>query len=252
MDARAIAVRVFNRGNAVCKADWRLDEPGALTHRLYFVRGGTAWYDDGAKRPLLQRHLYIFPSNTKYALTHDPADPLAVLFFYAAFLPDIANKLIDIPLDAHPPLAAMGEWLYQTFAAKQGPLIIEEQAVAQILSLVSAAVPLVPIADERILGVLTRINADPAAPATLAELAGIAGLERHYFVTLFKKVTGTTPIRYILTRRLEESRRLMSAGRSVRDAAREAGFSDEKNFSRLFRRTYGLPPSVFAAEHGRY
>ncbi|MEK6796591.1 MAG: AraC family transcriptional regulator [Spirochaetota bacterium] len=252
MDARAIAVRVFNRGLAGCRSDWRLDEEGALTHRLYFIRGGNATYDDGTRQRLMHRHLYIFPSNTKYSITHDPRDPLSVVFFYAAFLPDIANPLIDVDLAACEPLNALGEWLYQTYAARMGSSVMEEFVVAQILSLVSSVVPLVPIADARILGVLERINKAPSAPLSLAELAGTAGLERHYFVTLFKKVTGTTPMRYIAGRRLEESRRLISTGRSVRDASREAGFSDEKSFSRLFKRVYGLAPSVLAREHGRY
>ncbi len=54
-----------------------------------------------------------------------------------------------------------------------------------------------------------------------------------------------SPKEYVIKLRLAHGVALLCGGVSVREAARECGFSDEKFFSRTVKAHYGVPPSAF-------
>ena len=79
---------------------------------------------------------------------------------------------------------------------------------------------------------------------TLDELAARAGLNRTYFITLFRKLNGVTPWEYITARRIERSLELLLHGdMSVLEIAVTCGFNSASNFNRAFRKVTGLSPS---------
>lgn len=66
----------------------------------------------------------------------------------------------------------------------------------------------------------------------------------------FLKALGTTPKEYIIKLRLKHSLELLLSGEvSCKEAAFLSGFSDEKYFSRLFKRHYSVSPSSFLGGH---
>jgi AraC family transcriptional regulator len=82
---------------------------------------------------------------------------------------------------------------------------------------------------------------------TLADLAGHAGLSRHYFSRLFRAVTGDPPMRYLMGRRIEHARRMLSDRRhSVCEIAMLLHFADQSHFCRSFRRRTGLSPLQYS------
>ena len=61
---------------------------------------------------------------------------------------------------------------------------------------------------------------------------------------LFKKELGLTPTQFVHRERILQAYRLLHEGSmSVKEAAREVGFSDPFHFSRVFKRVLGIPPS---------
>ncbi len=58
---------------------------------------------------------------------------------------------------------------------------------------------------------------------------------------LFVENTGLAFKTYVLWLRLERAVELYASGKSLTEAAHEAGFADSAHFSRTFRRTFGLP-----------
>jgi AraC-like DNA-binding protein len=65
---------------------------------------------------------------------------------------------------------------------------------------------------------------------------------------LFRRFSGQTPYQYLLRRKLEAAAaRLSEPGALVKEVALEAGFSDPFHFSRVFKRVFGVAPSVFRA-----
>ncbi|MFC0199012.1 helix-turn-helix transcriptional regulator [Paracoccus rhizosphaerae] len=98
------------------------------------------------------------------------------------------------------------------------------------------------IADAR-----ARIDEDPAAPLTLAELADLGGVSRFHLLRGFARITGLTPHAYLVQRRLHLARRMIAAGDALADVAQAAGFSDQSHMTRLFIRSYGISPGRYAA-----
>ena len=60
---------------------------------------------------------------------------------------------------------------------------------------------------------------------------------------VFKRTMGASLRAYALRLRIERAKEALRAGRSVTDAALEAGFDDPNYFSRAFAESEGLPPS---------
>ena len=59
----------------------------------------------------------------------------------------------------------------------------------------------------------------------------------------FKRITGVPVRRYRLWHRLFVTANLMSFGKSLTDAAHEAGFSDSSHLNHTFRSMIGMTPS---------
>ncbi|WP_240476580.1 AraC family transcriptional regulator [Geminicoccus roseus] len=95
--------------------------------------------------------------------------------------------------------------------------------------------------------VRARIDDDPSAPLSLAELAQIGGVSPFQLIRGFARATGLTPHAYLVQRRLHKARRLIAGGVVLADAAQAAGFADQSHMTRLFVRAYGMSPGRFAA-----
>lgn len=92
-----------------------------------------------------------------------------------------------------------------------------------------------------------RIDDDPSAPLTLGELAAIGGVSQFQLIRGFSKVTGFTPHAYLVQRRLQRARKMIALGATLSYAAQAAGFADQSHMTRLFVRTYGMSPGIYAA-----
>ncbi len=80
---------------------------------------------------------------------------------------------------------------------------------------------------------------------TVAQLSEYAHISATYFRTLFESAFGISPKSYILKLRLEHSVKLLaSTTMSISEIALHSGFTDSRYYTTMFRRTYGLPPSV--------
>jgi len=92
-----------------------------------------------------------------------------------------------------------------------------------------------------------RLNDDPASNLTLAELAQVAGTDRHRLTRLFRAAYGLPPHRFQLARRLAVARALLERGLAVGAAAAQAGFFDQSHFTRHFHKAFGLAPARYVA-----
>ena len=68
-------------------------------------------------------------------------------------------------------------------------------------------------------------------------------LSKYYFSRKFKKVFGTTPMKYVLGHRIEKAKNLLKyTDMKIGLIALETGFQSPSNFSTVFRREVGLSP----------
>lgn len=78
----------------------------------------------------------------------------------------------------------------------------------------------------------------------LDDLAVLSSLSRYHFARSFRESLGETPYQYILKKRIERAKTLLRQPRTaVADIARSTGFSDARQFARMFRKITGVSPA---------
>ena len=81
---------------------------------------------------------------------------------------------------------------------------------------------------------------------TLDQLAEDAHMNKYYLSHAFKRVYGTSPINYMITKRIEESKYLLAeTDLSMSQIAQLLGFSSLSYFSQVFRRTQSVSPMEY-------
>lgn len=80
----------------------------------------------------------------------------------------------------------------------------------------------------------------------LSELADVADMSVHRLLVAFRARFGTSPMQYILARRLRQARwQLLHTDRPILDIAFACGFSSHGHFTATFRRATGTTPQRF-------
>lgn len=79
---------------------------------------------------------------------------------------------------------------------------------------------------------------------SMKELANYTGRSLSTFKRDFKKVTNTSPQKWLIDKRLSEAHRMLSEGkRKIQDVAMEVGFSGVAFFSRSYKAKFGYSPA---------
>ncbi len=85
----------------------------------------------------------------------------------------------------------------------------------------------------------------------LDEAAAAAGYSKFHFCRQFKELTSVPPWTYVLQQRLAQAQAMLLEGNtSIKEIARESGFSNADYFSRYFRKTVGMTPTRYRSMHG--
>lgn len=157
------------------------------------------------------------------------------------------DRLIEAQLFDSGPAAAIGAKLYQeaTQADEVTPLAIESltlelMAMAYRHRVRRSAQPpgWLRLARERI---------EDALPERVAihDLATAAGVHPAHFSRVFRAHFGGTVADYVRCRRVGMAKESIAAGRTLAEAALDAGFADQSDLTRAFRRVAGMTPALF-------
>jgi len=102
------------------------------------------------------------------------------------------------------------------------------------------------ISRARLKNVLEYIDAFLSRNLSVEELAQIAGMSRYHFGKLFKQSTGTTLHQYVLARRIDRAKYLLSKPRgSLVDIGAEVGLPNQSHFTSVFQKATGIPPGIY-------
>lgn len=103
---------------------------------------------------------------------------------------------------------------------------------------------------EHMLEAKNYIDTNYIAQITVEQIADQLNINRCYFSTAFKKHIGKSPQQYLMNVRLEKAAELMAEhGYTVSAAALSVGYADIFNFSKMFKRKYGMSPTAYAHSH---
>jgi AraC family transcriptional regulator len=91
--------------------------------------------------------------------------------------------------------------------------------------------------------ILAHIEANLASKLGVGELANVVALSKSHFSRAFKHSLGLPPMEYVLVKRVERAKAMISSTReSLAEVALACGFADQSHLNRRFRAFIGMSP----------
>ena len=90
------------------------------------------------------------------------------------------------------------------------------------------------------------IRANYALPVNIESIASMLGIDRRYLSRIFLREMGETPKEFLVRVRLNRAAELLKTSAcTVTETARSVGYDDVYNFSKIFKKKYGISPAYF-------
>lgn len=250
--------------------EWGFNHARIAHHNLLLVYGGSGIFANGGERRRVERgDLVFFRRGVQQYMETDSRDLLRLYTVnFQCVLPEEANgewslREAELPFafvtkvrdeDVFHRLSLLFERLCRIHLANTASREAEERAVfAQILELayfcsrqpgMRCNYRVKSKIDETV-----RYMAEHCTQRlSLAGLAEYAGLSASHFSAMFKKITGYSPIDYLIRLRVTKAKRLLEDGRKAAEVAEETGFADIYYFSNTFKKVEGLSPTQYLHE----
>ena len=175
-------------------------------------------------------------------------------FFTISLAPEYLRQTLPERLPAAPPAyldRAVQHTLARSIAAccARGldPLALESLCVELLGTLARAEAPVPCRAPPPWLGRALELLHDRYEDAlTMADIGRAVGVHPVHLARTFRRHFRCTPAAFAQYRRLEKAAGLLSRGGApLADIAQACGFADQAHLTRLFTRSFGLPPGLY-------
>lgn len=120
------------------------------------------------------------------------------------------------------------------------------QLVHRLLCLLLVEEPPVQDKNDPITQAIRYMNHHLCKPITIQSIADSIHLSPSYFSRQFKNRTGYSPYEYIILRRIDRAKHMLSSTQlSVKEIAYATGYHSEEHFIHSFQKNVGIPPGTF-------
>ena len=90
------------------------------------------------------------------------------------------------------------------------------------------------------------IDYNYSSPITIEQISKRVSLNPSYFSRLFTEQVGISPKQYLLNKRLNRAKELLSeTNASIFEIANSVGYDDQLYFSRIFKKHIGISPTEY-------
>ncbi len=103
----------------------------------------------------------------------------------------------------------------------------------------------------RLSRVLEYVHAHLGDELDIRGMASAASLSRFHFARAFKASTEQTPYQYVSAKGLAQAKVLLARNQPIAEIALALNFSSQANFTRAFRREFGITPGQYREQHSR-
>ena len=220
--------------------------PARAYAALSFRLSGTGrFWADGRELTVQCGDILYIPANMPYEVEYSSTEMIVV------HLTDCNYPHAEVITPRSPlVLQAAFEELLSKWDERHAPFLAKSQIYA-LLDLLATEQRLAPDQTEQAL--LSRCidymkEHFSNASINVANVCNATYVCRSTLQRAFHKHLGTSPGQYLSNLRLNHAMHLLGQGSNVKEAALASGFADEKYFSRVFKTTYGFPPSQIRKE----
>ena len=233
-----------------------------IWHALYYVKSGNGTITSRGKTyPLKAGSLYFITPNEPIRYCSDKDDPLT--YFWIAFYPEFAEEIMDIlgftkEEPVHMAKAPQKvEWIFTSlFEKKSTSSELYFSSLSSLMKILS-----------------TEFSKKDAPKSTLRDQALVENIKRHIelnytnsnftintvaqmlymshpqMTRVFKEMTGTTPVSYLIEVRLSHAAKLLQAKNyTVKELCEAVGFSDEWHFMKTFKKKFDMTVKEYRAQ----
>ena len=236
-------------GEEACEPAWRYGPAIRKYHLIHYVVRGRGVYEvDGVRYPVGAGEAFLILPGKVTVYEADERDPWE--YRWIGFNGELATLF-----DALPPVFAVGDGIFPT--VREDETIPEYRLAAGLFSLCASllsgkAGKRRPKDNRYVRRVQDYVRLSYMSPSLRVEgIARQMNLNRRYLSRLFRDETGMTLQEFLISVRMREAENYLRKGHSVSETARLCGYTDPFNFSKMFKKTYGVPPASFAGDDGK-
>lgn len=239
---------------------------GCPEHLLIVCLRGSGWAEVGGRRYNLERGDLVglgAHHGHQYGASDEDPWSIAWVHFAGAKADDWLEHAMGrrAPMvTCHTPaerLDSLGfDRIHSVLAAGYGLPELLDAAAALRLCLVSisrrrAQNSTAISAQERVNASVDILRQESMQPHHLSELAASAGLSVTHYTALFRRLTGFSPIDFLIRQRIQHGAVLLATSSTpIAEIAPVCGFNDPYYFSRSFARIMGCSPRRYRQTHG--
>ena len=246
---------------------WRMAPHTHLQYEMTMVQAGACYVSLGRDlRRVVTGDVVFLPSRVSHG--HEPYLDNPVKLIVVQF-PQLDSVLIEELLNAHPighyHLSELNRSRFLSIcfqlqreiagglshASTVCRALIEQMAVLLLRSAQYDTENSLTLEQQSAIeAALEWMHANAHRTVSIGEVAGRVGFSPAHFRALFHRSVGVSPKQYLTALRLQSSKcLLMHPERTVAEVADMAGFNSPQEFSKVFRRFTGLPPSEWKRSH---
>lgn len=219
----------------------------------YVIKGkGTLTLED-TTFPLKKGALFFCPINTKLTYHSSTDDPYS--YFWINFTGENAlSKVNALGLSVNNPViypqnAEEITEIFRRLISLAGLTDTQDMALSCLFSLFyhakdSKSAPRKKQSTTYVEKAVEYIKSNFSDPdLKISHIAEELHISIEYLSKIFKEETKTTPIAFLITKRMEEANKLLKLGLTVSETAVRCGYIDLCNFSKTYSKHFGTPPS---------
>ncbi len=213
-------------------------------YMIHYIESGTGTlYTKNGEYRLNRGQCFIVKPDENVKYVADEIDPWT--YVWIGFTGVLAKKLDTLP-------SPVAEIPYTAFsmirALEDRSDTCEEMASAALFMIYADLMSGKPAHPHYVRRTVDTIISLYMTNLSVNNLADQLGLDRRYLSRIFKAYTGMGIQEYIIKVRMQEAEKLLRASYAVALTAGLVGYQDSFNFSKMFKKYYGISPRKYAQE----
>lgn len=232
----------LNYGSEVCKPGHSYGPAVRKYCLLHYVLSGEGkFYKDGICHNVVADDIFVIRPGEITTYTADVNNPW--YYVWIGFSGDDDISFLDTPVLSGLPVRGVFERIRDCSIAGQADGVIFSLLFELLWTISTFESVKYVNSNDYAKYLKLYMDNDYMQPISIADIAEKLHINRRYLTSLFHSKYGVSPKKYLTDLRLNHARAFLQQGICVSDAASMSGYRDLPNFSKVYKKRYGISPS---------